>query len=277
MRAALAARGYRPRNALQAAAVGRVATALFLRTLRARRARLPGDARARLHGAMPRLDAARFGRADVALRRRARCAVAAAPCRSESPHELRDPRPRARATATRTAARARTASTCTSRHGERVAVLGPNGAGKTTLDAPPQRPAHGRGRARGRRARRQPATPCATCARASASSSRTPTTSSSCRPCARTSPSARSTWGSTATTALRRVDEALAAVRMGERRRPRAAPALDGRAPAGGDRHRAGDATRPARARRALRQPRPARAARAARGAGARSSARCSS
>ena len=32
MRAALAARGYRPRNVLQAAAVGRVATALFLRT-----------------------------------------------------------------------------------------------------------------------------------------------------------------------------------------------------------------------------------------------------
>ncbi len=32
MRAALAARGYRPRNVLEAAAVGRVATALFLRT-----------------------------------------------------------------------------------------------------------------------------------------------------------------------------------------------------------------------------------------------------
>jgi cobalt/nickel transport system permease protein len=68
MRVALAARGYRPRHALQAAAIGRVATALFLRTY---------DRGERVYVAMlargysaptrptPRLRALAFARADV--------------------------------------------------------------------------------------------------------------------------------------------------------------------------------------------------------------------
>jgi cobalt/nickel transport system permease protein len=65
MRVALAARGYRPRHALQAAAVGRVATALFLRTYdRAERVYTAMLARG-YAGAMPRLGTLAFGRADV--------------------------------------------------------------------------------------------------------------------------------------------------------------------------------------------------------------------
>jgi cobalt/nickel transport system permease protein len=65
MRVALAARGYRPRHALQAGAIGRVATALFLRTFeRGERVYVAmlarGDA-----GAAPRLRALAFARADV--------------------------------------------------------------------------------------------------------------------------------------------------------------------------------------------------------------------
>jgi cobalt/nickel transport system permease protein len=65
MRAALAARGYAPRNALQAAAIGRVATALFLRTYeRAERVHLAMLARG-FDQRMPRLDALAFRRADA--------------------------------------------------------------------------------------------------------------------------------------------------------------------------------------------------------------------
>jgi cobalt/nickel transport system permease protein len=65
MRAALAARGYAPRNALQAAAIGRVATALFLRTYeRAERVHLAMLARG-WRQSMPRLDVLVFRRADV--------------------------------------------------------------------------------------------------------------------------------------------------------------------------------------------------------------------
>ncbi len=65
MRAAMAARGYRPRHALQAAAVGRAATALFLRTFdRGERVYLAMLARG-YHGALPSLDVLRFGRADA--------------------------------------------------------------------------------------------------------------------------------------------------------------------------------------------------------------------
>jgi cobalt/nickel transport system permease protein len=65
MRAALAARGYRPRHALQAAALGRVATALFLRTYeRAERVHLAMLARG-WRQAMPRLDVLTLGRADA--------------------------------------------------------------------------------------------------------------------------------------------------------------------------------------------------------------------
>jgi cobalt/nickel transport system permease protein len=65
MRVALAARGYRPRHALQAAALGRVATSLFLRTYdRAERVYVAMLARG-YAGAMPRLRTLAFGRADV--------------------------------------------------------------------------------------------------------------------------------------------------------------------------------------------------------------------
>jgi cobalt/nickel transport system permease protein len=65
MRVALVARGYRPRHALQAAALGRVATALFLRTFeRGERVYVAMLARG-YAGATPRLQALGFGRADV--------------------------------------------------------------------------------------------------------------------------------------------------------------------------------------------------------------------
>jgi len=65
MRVALAARGYRPRHALQAAAIGRVATALFLRTFeRGERVYVAMLARG-YSGATPRLHELALGRADV--------------------------------------------------------------------------------------------------------------------------------------------------------------------------------------------------------------------
>jgi cobalt/nickel transport system permease protein len=65
MRVALAARGYRPRHALQAAAIGRVAIALFLRTFeRGERVYVAMLARG-YSGATPRLRALSFARADV--------------------------------------------------------------------------------------------------------------------------------------------------------------------------------------------------------------------
>jgi cobalt/nickel transport system permease protein len=65
MRAALAARGYRPRHALQAAAVGRVATALFLRThARGERVYLSMLSRG-YGGSLPALEALRFRALDV--------------------------------------------------------------------------------------------------------------------------------------------------------------------------------------------------------------------
>jgi cobalt/nickel transport system permease protein len=65
MRAALAARGYAPRHALQIAAIGRVATALFLRTYeRAERVHLAMLARG-WSQTMPRLDVLAYRRADA--------------------------------------------------------------------------------------------------------------------------------------------------------------------------------------------------------------------
>ena len=65
MRAALAARGYAPRHALQAAAIGRVATALFLRTYeRAERVHLAMVARG-WSQTMPRLNVLTYTRADA--------------------------------------------------------------------------------------------------------------------------------------------------------------------------------------------------------------------
>jgi cobalt/nickel transport system permease protein len=67
MRAALAARGYQPRNALHAGALGRVATALFLRTYsRGERVYIAMLARG-YNGRMPRVTPLVFGRADVAF------------------------------------------------------------------------------------------------------------------------------------------------------------------------------------------------------------------
>ena len=65
MRAALASRGYRPRNALHAAAVGRVATALFLRThARGERVYLAMLSRG-YAGSVPALDTLSFGARDL--------------------------------------------------------------------------------------------------------------------------------------------------------------------------------------------------------------------
>jgi cobalt/nickel transport system permease protein len=65
MRAALAARGYAPKHALQVQAVGRVATALFLRTYeRAERVHLAMLARG-WRQTMPRLDTLAFTRTDT--------------------------------------------------------------------------------------------------------------------------------------------------------------------------------------------------------------------
>jgi cobalt/nickel transport system permease protein len=65
MRVALAARGYRPRHALQAAAIGRVAISLFLRTYdRAERVYVAMLSRG-YAGSTPRLNALVFGRADA--------------------------------------------------------------------------------------------------------------------------------------------------------------------------------------------------------------------
>jgi cobalt/nickel transport system permease protein len=67
MRAALAARAYRPRNALHAGPVGRAASALFLRTYaRGERVYLAMLARG-YDGTIARLDPLRFARADIAF------------------------------------------------------------------------------------------------------------------------------------------------------------------------------------------------------------------
>lgn len=65
MRSALLARGYRPRHALQAGAIGRVASALFVRTYgRGERVYLAMLARG-YHGDMPQLDTLVLRRPDV--------------------------------------------------------------------------------------------------------------------------------------------------------------------------------------------------------------------
>ena len=67
MRAALVARGYRPRHALQAGAMGRVATAMFLRSYeRGERVHLAMLARG-WTTTMPRLDDLALRRADIAF------------------------------------------------------------------------------------------------------------------------------------------------------------------------------------------------------------------
>ena len=166
MRAARDARGYRPRTLLGAGAVGRVASALFLRThARGERVYLAMlSARLRRAHAPPRAaDLRPRGRrcswppSHSCLSRsagghRMSCAIHARGLRHRYPNghvaldgvDLHVP------------------------HGERIAILGPNGAGKTTLMLRLNGLLTGRGRARGRRRAGGPRRRCATSAPASA-------------------------------------------------------------------------------------------------------------
>ena len=188
MRAALAARGYAPRHALQAAAIGRVATALFLRTYeRAERVHLAMLARGWTQ-TMPRLNVLTYSRADAVFLgalaalaalgpgdRGMSCAIHARGLRFTYPNGVVG----------------LDGVDLHVTHGERVAVLGPNGAGKTTLMLQLNALLDRRGRTRGRRPARRPRRRSRPPRPRRASSSRTPTTSCSCRPSAKTSRSAR--------------------------------------------------------------------------------------
>ncbi len=237
MRAARDARGYRPRSLLGAGAVGRIASALFLRThargervylamLSARLRRPHARTWCRWRsGGRTSLFVAAVALFLVPLRLatvHVSCAIHAHGIRHRYPNghvaldgvDLHVP------------------------HGERIAILGPNGAGKTTLMLRLNGLLTGEGELEvaGVRVGAEDAAPGAR--RGSGSSSRTPTTSCSCRRCARTSRSGRSTWASPRAEVERRVADALARRAHGRRRRPRAAPALARPAAARRDRHR---------------------------------------
>ena len=130
MRAALVSRGYRPRHALHAGAMGRVATAMFLRTYgRGERVHLAMLARG-YRGAMPQLAPLSLRRADLAFV--AAVCLASCPCGCggavSCAIHARELAYRYPGGHTRCAA-----IDLHVEHGERVALLGPNGAGKTTF------------------------------------------------------------------------------------------------------------------------------------------------
>ena len=240
MRAALAARGYAPRHALQVAGDRPRRHRAVPAHLRARRARAPGDARARLAP-----DDAAPGRARLhAAPTRSSSPPSPRPCsRSESSHELRHPRPRPALHLPQRRHRPRRLDLHVA-HGERVAVLGPNGAGKTTLMLHLNALLTGTRRARGRRPARRPRR------RARPARPRRPDLPGPRRPAVHADRARGRRVRPAQPRPLQargrgpRARRRSTAVRMERARRPRAAPALARPAPARRDRHRAGDATR---------------------------------
>ena len=260
MRAALAARAYRPRHLLDAAPLGRVATAMFLRTYgRGERVYLAMLARG-YDGRMPELEPLRLRAADLAFvalvlavllplpGRRMSCAIRLRDLRYSLPRRAAGAprrRPRGRARRAHRPARAQR-------------------RGQDHADAPPQRAHVGSGGARDRGRRRRPrhAARAAPARRGRVPGSRRPAVHADRdggRGLRAAEPRARRRRGARA---------GGRGARTGPddgRGGARAPPALDGRAAARGDRHGARDAPAAARARRAVGQPRPARTARAAR------------
>ena len=276
MRAALAARGYRPRSALHAAAVGRVATALFLRThARGERVYLAmlsrgydgSDARPRRRSASAPPTSSSCAAVAVAPAAdthargtRMSCALHARDLRYRYPDGARrcGARPQASATASASPSSAPTAPArrrfvfhlnALLQGSGQLEVAGITVGGKTVREL----------RARVGLVFQDP-------------------DDQLFMPTVREDVAfgplnqgldARRGAGTRRRSARRRPHE--------PRRRPRPASALDGRAPACRDRDRPRDAARAARPRRADRQPRPTRPPRAPHRARPASSARCSS
>ena len=196
----------------QVAAIGRVVTALFLRSYeRGERVYLAMLARG-YGGTMPRFAVLAFRRADTVFL--AALAADAAPARGWWRHELRHPRPRPALPLPERRDAASTASTCTSRTASGWPCSGPNGAGKTTLMLHLNGLLTGEGDARGRRPARRRGRRARAARARSGSSSRIPTTSSSCPPSREDVAFGPLNLGRAAEEVRERVDSALGAVRM---------------------------------------------------------------